>query len=81
MSIKIFGRPNCQWCDAAKNLLDRKHINYTYIDLIDMPNENRTKVLAESGMKSVPIVKVDNIYIGGYDQLEAYIRGKEENGT
>lgn len=77
MEINIYGRPNCQWCDAAKNLLDRKKWKYTYLDLIDLRPEVRNEVLTESGMRTVPIIKVDNIYIGGYNQLEAYIRGVE----
>lgn len=74
MNIKIFGRPNCQWCDAAKNLLSVRNIPYTYIDLIDMPDENRKKVLDESGMRSVPIVKIDDTYIGGFNELDKHIR-------
>ena len=75
MNITIYGRPNCQWCDAAKNLLDRKGWEYTYHDLYSMHPNQALDIMAESGMKSVPMVKVDNIFIGGYDQLEAYIRG------
>ena len=78
MNIKIYGRPNCQWCDAAKNLLDRKGYKYVYIDLIDMHPDNRSEVLEASGMRTVPIVKIDNMYIGGYDNLDGYIRGVEE---
>ena len=78
MQIKIYGRPNCQWCDAAKNLLDRKGYKYVYIDLIDMHPGNRSEVLEASGMRTVPIVKIDNMYIGGYDHLDGYIRGVEE---
>lgn len=77
MQINIYGRPNCQWCMSATQLLDRKGWRYSYHDLYQMEPIEAKTVLDESGMKSVPIVKVDNIYIGGYDQLEAYIRGVE----
>lgn len=77
MNIKIFGRPNCQWCDAAKNLLNARKIPYIYVDLIDMPDENRRKVFEESGMQSVPIIKIDDVYIGGFKQLDKHIRGEE----
>lgn len=76
MEVKIYGRPNCQWCDAAKALVDRFNIPYVYIDLIDMTPERRATVLSESGMRTVPIVKVDDIYIGGFDALDGYLRGK-----
>lgn len=77
MEINIYGRPNCQWCMAAKMLLDRKGWKYTYHNLMQMEPIDAQGILNESGMRTVPIVKVDNIYIGGYDQLEAYIRGVE----
>jgi glutaredoxin len=65
------------WCEAAKNLLDRKKYEYIYIDLIDLPIGTRQDILSESGMRTVPIIKIDNIYIGGFDALEGYINGKE----
>jgi glutaredoxin 3 len=77
MNIKIYGKPNCQWCEAAKNLLDMKKIPYTYTDLIDMPSEHRIKIIEDSGMRTVPIIKVDGHYIGGFDQLDNMLRGEK----
>lgn len=77
MQINIYGRPNCQWCVAATQLLDRKGWKYVYNNLMAMEPIDAQLILNESGMRSVPIVKVDEIYIGGYDQLEAYINGVE----
>ncbi len=77
MNIIIFGRPNCQWCMAATNLLKLKGWKYTYHNLMEMEPYDAQHILNESGMRSVPIVRVDDIYIGGYDQLEAYINGVE----
>lgn len=79
MRIKIYGRPNCQWCDAAINLLNRKHIAFEYYNLFDLPFNEKQDVVAQSGMKTVPIVKVGDTFIGGFDQLDAYIHGKEKN--
>lgn len=78
MDITIYGRPNCQWCMASTNFLKRRGWAYTYHNLMAMEPIDAKTVLDESGMKSVPIVKIDNIYIGGFDQLEAYINGVEE---
>jgi glutaredoxin len=80
MKIQIYGRPNCQWCMAATNFLDRRGWEYSYHNLIQMEPIEAKTILDESGMKTVPIVKVDDIYIGGYDQLEAYIHGIEQRG-
>lgn len=78
MVINIYGRPNCQWCTAATSLLDRKGWKYSYHNLFDMEPKQAQSVLDNSGMKTVPIVRIDDIYIGGFDQLESYIRGVEE---
>ena len=81
MRINIYGRPNCQWCTAAQELLKMKGYVYEYINLFDMePNDARAVVTA-SGMKTVPIVQIDDIYIGGFDALEAYINGLEERNV
>jgi glutaredoxin len=45
---------------------------------MEMDLQAAKNILDESGMQSIPIVKIDNIYIGGYDQLEAYINGVEQ---
>lgn len=77
LDITIYGRPNCQWCVASQDLLARKGWKYTYHNLMEMEPYDAQLILNESGMRTAPIVKVDDIYIGGYDQLEAYIRGVE----
>lgn len=78
MKIEIYGRPNCQWCTAAQNYLKRKGWEFSYHNLMAMEPNKSLDIINGSGMKTVPIVKVDNIYIGGYDQLEAYIQGVEQ---
>lgn len=84
MKIQIYGKTPCSYCDMAKSFLDRKGWQYEYTNLqsLAMSGEEGLKqantVLQESGMKTVPIVKIDNIYIGGYDQLVAYVEGVEK---
>jgi glutaredoxin 3 len=75
--ITIYGQPTCSKCRDAKALLERKNIDYTYHDLTEMEPAQARAVIELSGMRTVPIVKVDEIYIGGYDQLEKYLNGKE----
>lgn len=78
MQINIYGQPNCQGCNSAKKLLDRKGWTYTYYDLKEIEPAKARVVVEFSGMRSVPIVQVDDIYIGGLDALMDYIRGVEE---
>lgn len=78
MQINIYGRPNCSFCRDAKTLLDRKSWAYTYTDLFAIDPVEAQAILDRSGMRTVPMVEVDGTFIGGYDQLEQYIRNVEE---
>ena len=70
--IEVYGRPNCNWCVAAKQLLNEKGINYRYLSVgedvgIDFIVENFP------GVRTVPIVAVDGKRIGGYEELKQYL--------
>lgn len=77
--IIIYGKNHCKWCEGARNLLDRKGIQYEYLSLFELDHNEYQNIIAQSGMKTVPIVKVGDTFIGGHDQLKAYIEGKENN--
>ncbi len=78
MNITIYGKPDCSYCIAAQALLDAKGWKYTYHNLFSMePNAARI-ILDQSHMRTVPIVKIDDTFIGGYESLAGYIRGVEE---
>lgn len=74
---EIYGRNNCQWCDAAKALLERKGLKYTYHNI-----EENSKALSEfkfmfPNAKTVPQI-VTGVYdqvtiIGGYKELEQWL--------
>ena len=70
--IEVYGKPNCNWCVAAKQLLNEKGINYRYLSVgedvgIDFIIENFP------GVKTVPIITVDGKRIGGYEDLKQYL--------
>lgn len=83
--ITIYGKSGCAGCDQAKAFLERRLIPYEYVNIQTLAHsgddglKEANNVISESGMKSVPIIKVGDIYIGGLYQLMAYIRGKEKN--
>jgi len=78
MNIQIYGTPTCSHCARAKRYLDERGWNYEYFDLTQMKPVDANNVVHWAGMKSVPIVIIDNQCIGGADALEGYIRGVEE---
>ena len=70
--IEVYGRPNCNWCVAAKQLLNEKGINYRYLTVGEDIGLDEVKETFP-GIRTVPIVAVDGKRIGGYEELKGYI--------
>ena len=69
--VEIYTSALCGFCTAAKRLLDSKNINYTEIDVtFDRPTRQAMTERA-GGKTSVPQIFVDNVGIGGCDDLYA----------
>jgi len=67
----IYGKSNCPFCELAKQELTLQGIPFDYIDLKEIG-----KTAAEvTGRKvnSVPQIYINGKYVGGYDQLIAYL--------
>lgn len=70
--IEIYGKDNCSFCGAAKNLLDSKGIPYEYKYLgVDFTIEELKEIAPRA--TSFPQIFVDGINIGGFDQLRTKI--------
>ena len=73
MFYTVFGKPNCPWCVRAKQLLQSKMLEFTYLDVTDGSTYNEMQNLvgeATGAMaRTVPQIFVDSQYIGGYDAL------------
>lgn len=75
MSLVIYGRPGCPYCEKAKNLAkmleeqgyfrDVQYINYQELG---WTAEELSKV-ANHPVKTVPVILLNDIYIGGFDSL------------
>lgn len=73
--IAIYTKPWCPYCGRAVNLLKRKGLHYTEIDVTkDERLENEMKV--RSQRQTVPQIFIGDIHIGGSDDLLL----AEENG-
>jgi glutaredoxin 3 len=59
----------CPYCVRARRLLDAKGIHYTDIR-VDAEPERRTEMEARaSGRTSVPQIFIDDLHVGGFDEL------------
>lgn len=78
--IQIWGKANCPYCEAAKQLLDNRNIAYDYLELgIDFERELILETFP--GAKTFPQIVVNGVKIGGYDQLGTYLEETGYNGT
>jgi len=62
--IIIYGKLDCKYCIMAKQLLDDKNIKYVFKNI---------KELLYHNFKTIPIIYINNNYIGGYKELFEYI--------
>lgn len=76
MKVTIYGREKCSWCSKAKNLIDKLFQSQTIdsYEYIDYQKENMSandlSEIADTQVKTVPIILIDGKYIGGYKELE-----------
>ena len=69
--VVIYTGPMCNFCSAAKHLLNKKKINYEEID-IGYDEKKREEMLKKSnGMKTIPQIFIEEKHIGGYVELKA----------
>jgi len=82
MNIVIYGKKKCYFCKAAKNLLDKVGLSYTYYDINDLVKK---KILKKPGdiidilgnktnnYKTVPMIFIYGDFLGGFTQLHELI--------
>ena len=75
MKVEIYTKNNCIWCDRAKLLLDTKEIEFKEIDLSDGQKREKFYNSIGENVKTVPQIYIDDIRIGGYQDLVAWFNG------
>ena len=69
--VVIYTGPMCNFCSAAKHLLNKKNVSYEEID-IGYDDKKREEMLKKSnGAKPIPQIFIEDKHIGGYVELKA----------
>ncbi len=68
----------CSYCDQAKNLLQRKGIEYEEL-LIEGNRELMREMLGRSQRRTVPQIFIDDYHVGGYEDMLELDRAKKLN--
>lgn len=69
--ITVYGKAGCVNCVKARNFLDRKKIQYEYIDL--GANPASLEWIIQKGHKQVPQIYDGETYVGTYQGLVGYV--------
>ena len=71
--ITIYSTAVCPYCVAAKNFLKSQGLDWTEVR-IDQDLDARSLMLARAKRTSVPQIFVNEVHIGGYDDMIALHR-------
>ena len=65
----MYSGPMCNFCEAAKRLLDRNNLKYTVIDVSGGANIREEMTNKSNGRRTIPQIFFDEMHIGGYQEL------------
>ena len=71
----IYTRPDCIWCNKAKEVLFKEGIEYNDYDINQKLLREELKSKAP-GIKTIPQIFKSGVRIGGYQDLVTYLEEK-----
>ena len=74
--ITMYTKRVCPYCVAAKNLLRTKGVDWSEVNVEEVPGELE-KMITRTGRRTVPQIFIGERHVGGYDDLLAL----EQDGT
>jgi glutaredoxin len=70
--IRIFSKPECSYCEQAKQLLNVKGLTFT--EFVVGEDVSREDFMSSfPNVKTVPYIIVGNNHLGGYKQLLEFL--------
>lgn len=72
--VVIYTRDWCGYCDAARRLLQSKNVAFEEFNLTGKPAEREELVEMAGGSTTVPQIFIDDVHVGGCDELYALDR-------
>lgn len=74
--ILIYTSTICPYCIMAKRLLDKKGATYQELN-VDTDPELRQEMMQRTKRRTVPQIYIDDLHVGGFDELRAMESKKE----
>ena len=70
-NVTIYTGPLCNFCDAAKRLLNRNNVEYKEIDISTVDGAMDEMITKANGKRTIPQIFFDEKHMGGYDDVRA----------
>jgi glutaredoxin-like YruB-family protein len=68
-TVTIYSTPVCHFCHAAKDFMNEHGISYTEHDVAS-DVEKRQEMIDITGQMGVPVIRIDDEVIVGYDEAK-----------
>ncbi|RKG89659.1 glutaredoxin 3 [Corallococcus terminator] len=75
--VKIYTTTYCGFCVRAKDLLKRKGVDYTEVDVTGDDDARAKLVEMSGGQRTVPQIFIGETHVGGYSDLAELDRQKK----
>ena len=75
-NIVMYAAAYCPYCHWARELLDSKQVEYKVIS-VDGDSQRRQEMMQRSRRTTVPQIFINDLHIGGFDDLAALDRRGE----
>lgn len=67
MDVFIYSTPVCHYCHAAKDFFTENNVAYTEYD-VAADTEKRTEMIDVTGQMGVPVIKIGDDVVIGFDE-------------
>ena len=69
--VVIYTGPMCNYCSAAKHLLNKKKVSYIEFDIAVDSSKRQEMQEKTNGARTIPQIFIGETYVGGYEELKA----------
>ena len=77
--ILMYSGPMCNFCEAAKRLLDRNNLKYEVLDISTKDSLREEMTKKSNGKRTIPQIFFDDHHVGGYVELRELEKSGELN--
>jgi glutaredoxin 3 len=73
-NVEIYAKDYCPYCKSAKALLQKRGVKFTEYDVLVDAEKYEEMLRRSNGGRTVPQIFIDDVLIGGSDDLHALDR-------